>query len=132
MKKNKPISLGQSISKISKTVLYEFWYGHINTKYQDQANLSYMDTGSFVINIKDVCKGIGNGVKQDFGGWRDKKKLKKQKKCIVKQKDLSLKTIKTCLQNNEIVLRLQQRFKKEAHSVFTKRVIKIALSFNDE
>ena len=34
--------------------------------------------------------------------------------------------------NNEILLKLRQRFKSEAHNVYTKEINKIALSSNDD
>ena len=39
---------------------------------------------------------------------------------------------KDCLLNNEIILKSQQRFKSEAHNVYTEEVNKIALSSNDD
>ena len=48
---NKPVYLGLSILEISKTLIYEFWYGYIKPKYQDNAKLCHMGTDSF-INIK--------------------------------------------------------------------------------
>ena len=41
---NKPIQLGQAISEISKTLLYDFWYDYIELMYGDNAKLCYMDT----------------------------------------------------------------------------------------
>ena len=52
VKINKPIYLGQVILDISKTLMYEFWYGYINPKYKDKTRLCYMDTDSFIIHIK--------------------------------------------------------------------------------
>ena len=49
---NKPVYLDISILEISKTIMYEFWYDYIKPKYQDNAKLCYMDTDSFIINIK--------------------------------------------------------------------------------
>ena len=51
VKMNKPISLGQTILDINKTVMYEFWYDFIKSKYEDNVKLCYMDTDSFVMNI---------------------------------------------------------------------------------
>ena len=48
---NKPVYLGMSILDISKTLMYEFWYGYIKLKYGDRAKLCYMDTDSFIIHI---------------------------------------------------------------------------------
>ena len=52
VKMNTPVYLGWLILDISKTLMYEFWYDHIKPKYQDNAKLCYMDTDSFIINIK--------------------------------------------------------------------------------
>ena len=53
---------------ISKTLMYEFWYGYIKPKYQVNAKLCYMDTDSFIIPIKtedfykDVADDVENGL----------------------------------------------------------------------
>ena len=64
----KPIYLGQAILDISKTLMYEFWYDYIKPKYEDKVRLCYMDTHSFVINIKteDFYKDIANDVEKSF------------------------------------------------------------------
>ena len=49
---NKPVYLGLSILEISKTPLYEFRYDYIKRKHQGNAKLCYIDTDSFIINIK--------------------------------------------------------------------------------
>ena len=49
---NKPIHLGLSILEISKILMYEFWYDYMKPKYNDNIKLCYMDTDSFVMNIK--------------------------------------------------------------------------------
>ena len=45
--------------------MYEFWY---EPKHGDKVNLCYIDTDSFIINIKtdDVCKDIANDVEKRF------------------------------------------------------------------
>ena len=65
---NKPIYLCQAILDISKTHMYEFWYDYIKSKYQDKAQLCYMDTDSFIIHIKteDFYKDIPNDVSKWF------------------------------------------------------------------
>ena len=45
---------------------------------------------------------------------------------------LKFEEYQECLQNNKIILRSRQRFKSKAHNVFTEKVNKIALSFNDD
>ena len=52
IKMNKPIYLGLSILDISKILMYEFWYDYMKPKYSNDVKLCYMDTDSFVMNIK--------------------------------------------------------------------------------
>ena len=68
VKMNKPICLGLSILDISKILMYEFWYDYIKPKYGNDVKLCYMDTDSFVMNIKteDFYKNIANDVKKRF------------------------------------------------------------------
>ena len=65
IKMNKPIYLGQSILDISKTLMYEFWYGCLKTKYHDKIKLCYTDTDSFVTEVKteDLYVDISADVK---------------------------------------------------------------------
>ena len=60
VKMNKPIYLGLSILEISKILMYEFWYDYMKPKYNDNVRLCYMDTDSFIMNIKtnDFYKDI--------------------------------------------------------------------------
>ena len=58
------------------------------------------------------------------------KKSKGTKKCII-NKMLNFNDYKNCLFDNEKVLRSQQRFKSDNHSVYTENINKIALSCND-
>ena len=60
VKMNKPIHLGLSILEISKLLMYEFWYDYMKPKYGDNVKLCYMDTDSFIMNIKteDFYKDI--------------------------------------------------------------------------
>ena len=68
VKMNKPIYLGLSILEISKILMYEFWYDSMKPKYDDNIKLCYMDTDSFIINIKteDFYKDIANDVEKRF------------------------------------------------------------------
>ena len=54
VKMNKPIYLGLSILEISKTLMYEFWYDYMKPKYANNVKLCYMDTDSFIMNIKQM------------------------------------------------------------------------------
>ena len=66
---NKPIYLGLSILDISKILMYEFWYDYMESKYGNRVKLCYMDTNSFIMNIKtnDFYKDIANDVEKRFG-----------------------------------------------------------------
>ena len=68
VKMNKPIYLGLSILELSKITMYEFWDDYVKSKYMDNARLCYMDTDSFVINVKteDFYKDIAEDVKERF------------------------------------------------------------------
>ena len=67
-KMNKPIYLGLSILDISKIFMYEFWYDYMEPKHGNDVKLCYMDTDSFVMNIKtnDFYKDIANDVENRF------------------------------------------------------------------
>ena len=58
------------------------------------------------------------------------KRLKEQKNVI--KRVLKFKDYKDFLLNNEIILKSQQKFKSEAHIVYTEEMNKIALSSNDD
>ena len=61
-----------SILDISKTLMYEFWYGYIKPKYEDKAKLCYTDTDSFVIHIitEDFSEDISSDVKRWFDTFK--------------------------------------------------------------
>ena len=44
---NKPVYLGLSIIDLSKTLIFEFWYGYVKSKCGEKANLCYIDTDIF-------------------------------------------------------------------------------------
>ena len=48
--------------------MYEFWYDYMKPKYGNNVKLCYMDTDSFIMNIKteDFYKDISNDVKKRF------------------------------------------------------------------
>ena len=58
VKMNKPIYLGLSILDISKLLMHEFWYDYMKPKYGNDVKLCYMDTDSFVMNIKDIANDV--------------------------------------------------------------------------
>ena len=180
VKMNKPIYLGLSILELSKITMYEFWYDYVKAKYEDRVRLCYMDTDSFVLNVrtkdfyKDISQDVkdrfdtsnfycdrplpigvnkkvsglmkdelGGGIITEFVALRPKaysyriddlvelKKAKGTKKCVVK-KMLGFDDYKKCLFEKEKVLKSQQRFKSENHSVYTEKINKIALSCDDD
>ena len=180
VKMNKPIYLGLSILEISKTLMYEFWYDYMKPKYGDDVKLCYMDTDSFVMNIKtnDFCKDIANDVKERFDtsnyevnrplptgknkkviglmkyelvgkiitefvtlrpktysyladDCKENKKAKGTKKCVIKRM-IKFNDHKNCLLKDEVMLKLQQRFKSKGHNIHTESINKIAFNNNDD
>ena len=68
VKMNKPIYLGLSMLEVSKLLMYEFCYDYMKPKYGNNVKLCYMDTDSFIMNIKteDFYKDIANDVEKRF------------------------------------------------------------------
>ena len=132
VKMNKPIYLGRAILDISKILMYEFWYGYIKPKYRDNTKLCYMDTDELGMKImKEFCALRAKAYSYRFDDDTEMKKAKGTKKCIVKR-ELTFKYYMDCLFNNEVIIKLQQRFRCNHHRVYTEEVNKIALSSNDD
>ena len=55
---NKLVYLGLSKQELSKTVMYDFWYEYVKSKYVGKEKLRYMGTDGFTVNIKtnDIYK----------------------------------------------------------------------------
>ena len=94
VKMNKPMYLGQAILDLSKTIMYEFHYDYMKKKYNEKGlKLLYMDTDSFVYNIKteDFYKDISEDVEARFdtSGYKPSRPLSigKNKKVIGLMKD---------------------------------------------
>ena len=123
----------------------------------DNVKLCYMDTDSFIMNIKteDLPKGKNKKVivlmKDELGGriitefvalrpksysyftddCKEDKKAKGTKECVIKRM-IKFNDYKNCLLNGEVVLKPQQRFKSKGHDVYTENINKIVLSSNDD
>ena len=69
VKMNKLVYLRFSILEISKTLMYESWYDYVKPKYGDNVKFCYMDTDSFIMQIKteDFYKDIVNHIEKRFG-----------------------------------------------------------------
>ena len=81
---------------------------------------------------------IGGKVMTEFVALKPKtyfcltdKKPKGTMKCVIKRV-LKFNDYKNCLLDNEIILKSQQRFKSEAHNVYTEEINRIALSSIDD
>ena len=57
---NKPIYLGASILETSKLHLYQFWYDHLQEKYNNKVELIYTDTDNLIIHVEtdDIYKDM--------------------------------------------------------------------------
>ena len=65
---NKPVYLGMCILELSKTIMYDFHYNYIKSKYGDKAKLLFTDTDSLMYEIEteDFYKDISGDVKDRF------------------------------------------------------------------
>ena len=81
---NKPVYLGLSILDLGKTVMYEFLYDYVKSKYGENGKLCYMDTDSFSVHIKvdDIYIDIAEDVETrfDFSNFELDRRLPKRKK----------------------------------------------------
>ena len=73
---NKPVYLGQAILDLSKIIMHEFHYDYMVPKYGENIKLCYMDTDSYVYDIKteDFYKDIAEDIEARFdtSGYRDR------------------------------------------------------------
>ena len=65
---NKQVYLRLSILEITKSLMYEFWYDYIKSKYQSNSKLCYIDSDSSIINFKtdDFHEDIADDVEKRF------------------------------------------------------------------
>ena len=68
VKMDKPIYVGMAILDVSKTLMYEFWYGYLKPKYGDRIKLRYMGTDSLIplIKTKEFYEDIADDVEKRF------------------------------------------------------------------
>ena len=66
---NKPIIVGQTILDKSKMLVYEFYYEYLKPKYSNKVNLLYMDTDSFILEIK--TDDFFEDTRKDLVRWFD-------------------------------------------------------------
>ena len=107
-------------------------------KYNNGVKLCYMDTDSFIMNIKtnDFYEDIASDVENRFDtsnydDGKEDKKAKGTKNCVIK-KMIKFNDYKKCLLNDEVMLKPQQRFISKKPDVYTENINKIALSNNDD
>ena len=63
-----PVFSGLSKLEISKILMFGFRYDYVKPKQGEKANLSYMDTDSFIVYIKteDIYVDIAKDVEKGF------------------------------------------------------------------
>ena len=89
---DKPIFIGTSILDLSKSLMYDYYSNNLKSKYKDNVSLLYMDTDSFIFEIKtsDVREDmIDNIDMHDTSNYKSDSMLFswKNKKVIGKFKD---------------------------------------------
>ena len=65
---NKPIYIGFSVLELSKWKMYNFHYDYMKPKYLENINLCYMDTDSFIYDVRtnDMYDDIRNDIPTYF------------------------------------------------------------------
>ena len=69
MKKTQILMNESVYLKLSKNVMYEFWYGYIKPKYNEKVKLYSVDTNNCIVHVKteDTYKDILKDVEKIFG-----------------------------------------------------------------
>ena len=95
---NKPVCFGLSILELSRILIYEFWYDCVKLKYGEKIKLPYMETDSFIVNIKtdNIHKDIIEDVETIFDTSNDQLDhwlKEKQKNSWINEDELGGKTM---------------------------------------
>ena len=118
----------------------ERWFDTSNYDKNDERPLPIGKNKKVIGLFKDE---LGGKIMTEFVALRAKayaylmedgsehKKAKRTKKCIIKR-ELMFENYKDSLFNDKIVVKSQQIFRSDYHSVYTEEVNKIALSSNDD
>ena len=61
---NRPVYTGMCVLDLPKTLIYDFYYNHLEPKYGLNCQLLYTDTDSLLLDIKteDVYKDMGENL----------------------------------------------------------------------
>ena len=101
---NRPVYTGMCVLDLSKTLMYDFYYNHLEPKYGSKCQLLYTDTDSLLLDIKteDVYKDMGDNLDYyDRSDFPKDHPLHSQtnKKVIGKMKDecRGLSYLRSCL-----------------------------------
>ena len=118
----------------------ERWFDTSNYDENDERPLPIGKNKKVIGRFKDE---LGGKIMTEFAGVRaktwaylsnddsEKKKAKGIKKCVI-TRGIMFKNCKDCLLNNKVILKSQQKFKRDCHNVYTEEINKIALSSNDD
>ena len=118
----------------------ERWFDISNYDKNDKRPLQIGVNKKVIGMFKDE---LGGKIMKEFCALRAKtysylmddnsevKKSKETKKCVIKR-ELMFESYKDCLFNDKIILKSQERFKRDHHKVYTEEINKIALSSNDD
>lgn len=175
---NKPIYLGLCILDISKTLMYDFHYNYMKSKYNENVKLLYTDTDSLIYHIftdnfymdiksdlysyfdtsdypSDNVFGFPLINKKKLGYYKDENsgkilreyiglrskmyaldvesKVTAKAKGVSKNvtKNMTMENYKTCLFNKDIKISEMCRIRSVKHVLFTQKINKICLSYND-
>ncbi|DAC81320.1 PolB [Mayetiola barley midge adintovirus] len=52
---DKPVAVGMAVLDLSKLVMYDFFYNHLQPKYGENMRMAYTDTDSFILEVKTDC-----------------------------------------------------------------------------